>query len=582
MDKPLPTRCPNTPEPASRTRSTGRWHGGAGRWAFAVLVGCFALLVSAPVAGAAGTAKIKGTVTEFGGGPLENVQVQVYSSSGEFVVGSASTKAGGTYEVEGLAEGEYKVRFSDAPTYAVQYYNDEPSLASANLVFVKEGEAKEKVDAALKKPGEISGRVTNAAGKPVPGIRVEVFGNLGEEFDEFSASTNVNGEYTIEGLPEGDYKVGFFPGATAYTAQYYNGQSSLETASPVAVTAGAIKESINAVLKEGGRITGTVTDAVAHKGLAKIGVIAYSSSQKFELEGSASTNENGEYTVTGLPTGSYKLGFYWEFSEAERKACENAPRCIPKYISQYFSGQASQATANAVGASEGATTSGINATMVPSAPVNTVLPVISGSSKLGSLLSCSTGSWTGETLSLSLGSPLTSPFTYQWLRNGLAIAGATSSTYVVQSADLATGLVCQVTASVEAGSASTSSTTFLVPKPVPVVKTSASRLAVTKNATKVSVACANATCAGTLEVVERTVLKRRIGNRQIIKKVTTVLAKSSYSLAAERTAALTLRLTGAGKKKLARARAHRASGKLRITVKGGKSLEKTVQLVLKR
>jgi hypothetical protein len=43
-----------------------------------------------------------------------------------------------------------------------------------------------------------------------------------------------------------------------------------------------------------------------------------------------------------------------------------------------------------------------------------------------------------------------------------------------------------------------------------------------------------------------------------------------------------LRLTGSGKKKLARARGHRASGKLLITVKGGKSLEKAVLLSLKK
>jgi hypothetical protein len=573
MDKPLPTSRHDAPDlDAARPQRQGVRHAGAGRWVLAVLVGCIALLASAPVAGAAGTAKIKGTVTEFGGGAVENVQVQIYNTSGEFVVGSTSTKAGGAYEVEGLPEGGYKVKFSDAPTFAVQYYSDQRSLASANLVSVKEGEAKEGINAALKKPGEISGKVTNAGGKPVPDIRVQVYGNLEEEFEEFGAVTNVNGEYTLEGLPEGEYKVGFLPGATAYTAQYYNAQPSLENANPVAVTAGTNKEGIGAVLKEGGKITGTVTDSVAHKGLEKIGVFAYSSSGG----GFASTNANGEYTVTGLPTGSYKLEFYWEFSKSEREACVHAPRCIPKYITQYFSGQASEATANPVGASEGSTTSAINVTMVPSAPVNTVVPAVAGSSTLGSLLSCSNGSWTGETFSLSTGWPLTSPFTYQWLRGATAIAGATSSTYTVQTADLGTGLVCEVTASIEAGKASAKSISFAVPKPVPAVKSTASKLTVAKNATKVSIACAKATCAGKVEVVERIVVKHHKGKKTI------VLAKGSYSLAAGKTSAITLRLTAPGKKKLAQARGHRASGKLLITVKGGKSFEKTVQLSLKK
>jgi hypothetical protein len=541
----------------------------------AALVGCVALLVAAPAASAAGTAKIKGTVTEFGGGPLEHVQVLIYGTNGE-IVSSASTKAGGVYEAEDLAEGAYKVKFSDVPTYAVQYYNDQPSLASANLVSVEEGKTTENINAALKKPGKISGRVTNAGGKPVSGIRVEVYENLGEEFEEFSASTNGNGEYTIEGLPEGQYKVGFFPGGTAYTAQYYNGQSSLANANAVAVIAGATKEGINAVLKEGGKISGTVTDSVAHKGLEKIGIIAYNSNHKFAVEGVASTNANGEYTVTGLSTGSYKLEFYWKESPAERKACENAPRCIPKYITQYFNGQSSEAAANTVGASEGNTTSGINVTMVPSAPVSTALPVISGTATAGSLLSCSNGSWTGETFSLSMGWPLTSPFTYQWLRNGAAIAGATSSTYVVQTADLGQGLVCEVTASIETGKASAKSATLAVPKPIPAVKTSASKLTVAKNATKVSIACANATCAGVVEVVERTVVKHHKGKKTI------VLAKGSYSLTAGKTGTITLHLTGVGRKKLAHARHHRVSAKLLISVTGGKQLEKTVLLAVKK
>lgn len=554
---------------------------GVGRWVLAVLVGCVALFALPSVAGAAGTAKIKGTVTEFGGGALENVQVQVYGSNGE-IVSSIFTKAAGVYEAEDLAEGDYKVKFSDAPAFAVQYYNNQPSLASANLVFVKEGETKEGIGAVLKKPGKISGRVTNASGKPVSGIHVEVYGNLGEEFEEFGVTTNGNGEYTIEGLPEAQYKVGFLPAGTAYTAQYYNGQSSLENANAVTVIAGATKEGINAVLKEGGKISGTVIDSVAHKGLAKIGVIAYNASHEGEFAGFASTNENGEYTVTGLSTGSYKLEFYWKESPAERKACEHAPRCIPKYITQYFNGQPSAATANTVGASEGNTTSGINVTMVPSAPVNTALPVISGTATAGSLLSCSNGSWTGETFSLPMGWPLTSPFAYQWLRGGAAIAGATSSTYTVQTADLGQGLVCEVTASIEAGKASAKSTSLAVPIPVPSVKTSASKLTVAKNATKVSIACANATCTGGVEVVERTVIKRRKGNRRITVKVTTVLAKGSYSLAAGKTGAIVLRLTGSGRKRLAHARHHRASGKLLITVKGGKSLEKTVLLAAKK
>ncbi len=93
-------------------------------------------------------------------------------------------------------------------------------------------------------------------------------------------------------------------------------------------------------------------------------------------------------------------------------------------------------------------------TPVPAPPVNTSLPVASGASVSGQTLSCSNGSWTGYP-------PPT--FTYQWLRDGAPIGGASTSAYVVQAADQGHGLSCQVTASNSAGSESATSNTLQVP-----------------------------------------------------------------------------------------------------------------------
>ncbi len=89
-----------------------------------------------------------------------------------------------------------------------------------------------------------------------------------------------------------------------------------------------------------------------------------------------------------------------------------------------------------------------------SVPVNTSAPVASGTPALGQTLSCSSGSWTGYP-------PPT--FTYQWLDDGTPIAGASTSTYVVQVADQGHVLACQVTASNSAGSESATSNTLQVP-----------------------------------------------------------------------------------------------------------------------
>jgi hypothetical protein len=407
--------------------------------------------------------------------------------------------------------------------------------------------------------------VTNAAtGGGLGNVSVYVYG---EGFSEYNATiTEPDGHYSIKDLGPGTYSVDF----SAYESGYLS-QSTLRS-----IGEGLVE--VNAALVEGGKITGTVTSAVTHGGLAKIFVEAYDTSGGY---GSATTNASGEYTIIGLPTGSYKVSFAWEFSEAESKACENTPRCIPSFITQYYSGQTSAATANPVTATDGAVTSAINAAMVPSAPVNTALPVISGTSTVGSELSCSSGSWTGEPeLKLSTGWPLTSPFSYQWLREGVAIAGATSASYVLQTADVGHSLMCEVSATDDAGQASARSSSFAVVKPVPVIKTSASKLSVSKNATKVSIACATASCVGSVKAVETIVTKHRKGHKTIIKTEKLVLATGSYSLAAGKTGTVTLHLTSVGKVKLAQASHHRVSSKLIVSVTGGKALEKTVQLSL--
>ncbi|HEV3284201.1 MAG TPA: hypothetical protein VG010_08345 [Solirubrobacteraceae bacterium] len=89
-----------------------------------------------------------------------------------------------------------------------------------------------------------------------------------------------------------------------------------------------------------------------------------------------------------------------------------------------------------------------------SAPRNSSLPVASGAPAPGQTLSCANGSWTGYPPPM---------FTYQWLRDGTPISGASTSAYVVQSADEGYNLACQVTASNSAGSESATSDTLQVP-----------------------------------------------------------------------------------------------------------------------
>jgi hypothetical protein len=68
-------------------------------------------------------------------------------------------------------------------------------------------------------------------------------------------------------------------------------------------------------------------------------------------------------------------------------------------------------------------------------PLNTVLPVISGTPQAGQTLTMTNGTWVNNPTS----------FTYQWNRSGSAIPGAVGPTYLLTTADVGHALIGSVT-----------------------------------------------------------------------------------------------------------------------------------------
>lgn len=85
------------------------------------------------------------------------------------------------------------------------------------------------------------------------------------------------------------------------------------------------------------------------------------------------------------------------------------------------------------------------------APVNTVLPVVTGDAigaiTVGEVLSASTGTWTGEGIT----------YTYQWRVGGVNVAGATSSTFNTTGRSVGNVVTVRVTATNGGGSATATS-----------------------------------------------------------------------------------------------------------------------------
>jgi hypothetical protein len=104
-------------------------------------------------------------------------------------------------------------------------------------------------------------------------------------------------------------------------------------------------------------------------------------------------------------------------------------------------------TATNTGGALGEISNGIAVPAVLGAPTSAQAPALSGTATLGQVLDCSSGGWTGTVASLA----------YQWLRDGVAIAGATRDAHQVTVADCGTTLSCVVTATNTAGQTSVAS-----------------------------------------------------------------------------------------------------------------------------
>jgi hypothetical protein len=198
---------------------------------------------------------------------------------------------------------------------------------------------------ALAAAGTIEGTVTDAgSAAPVKGVNVCAYGPSGG-----CVATNASGEYSLEGLETGSYKVEFngIESGLNYVTEYYNNKSTFEKAEAVNILGESVASGIDAALAEGGRIAGTVTDESSSEPIEGATICGFRIGE--DIISCDHTNAAGEYLVIGLPTNSYKVEFNAE----------------PEYELEYYNNKFSPIKATSVGVVAGATTSGINAQLAP-------------------------------------------------------------------------------------------------------------------------------------------------------------------------------------------------------------------------
>jgi hypothetical protein len=219
--------------------------------------------------------------------------------------GSGQTSEDGSYAISGLTAGTYRIRAGSHGTcYAGEYYGNTYVADSAAPVTVGLGQTISGIDISLAMGGKIEGVVRrDSDGQPISGINVYVQETQLSVYAD--ATTGPDGTYSICGLSSGNYIVRASTYGTDYVEEYYD-NTDYNSATPVGVTVGQTTVNINFDLSLGGKIQGIITSDLDAAPVSSISVYVYDYTSGNYL-GSATTEEDGSYTISKLPGGSYRI-----------------------------------------------------------------------------------------------------------------------------------------------------------------------------------------------------------------------------------------------------------------------------------
>lgn len=260
---------------------------------------------------------ISGHVYEANGTtPVEGASLFVQEfNTGEWIDSTVSAEDG-SYTISWLNAGTYKV-MARKDGYVIEFYNNVYSSSQAAAVTVTASEDTPNIDFSLESGGSISGYVFESDGEtPVEGSVVRAYKTDGSFISDESFVFS-EGFYTIPGLLSGSYYVR--AEAFGYITEYYGGVYTESLATPVTVTAPDETTDIDFSLDLGGSISGHVYDEDGENAIGNVYITIHNSDTRIR-EGYAFTDTEGSYTISGLPSGRYKVraeknGYATEFYE---------------------------------------------------------------------------------------------------------------------------------------------------------------------------------------------------------------------------------------------------------------------------
>lgn len=176
----------------------------------ATITGSVSDTAGQPVAGAG----IYGEFSENYGGGGSVLRVSIGGDGQDIGELLTTTDSGGAFRIDVNRKVSEKAGLHVDLTGKLQGYADSKTIG----VTLKNGDTKEGIKLALRQAGSVAGRVVDQSGAGVAGMQVSLSGNsqmgdLGLEIEmggagsKLSATTDGSGEYRIENVPEGDYRL---------------------------------------------------------------------------------------------------------------------------------------------------------------------------------------------------------------------------------------------------------------------------------------------------------------------------------------------------------------------------------------
>src|SRR5262245_10088837 len=295
------------------------------------------------------TASLGGRVT-IGGAPAPNAPLRIVEinrrtdGEGPATAGGAMTKDPGIFVVRTDAEGRYRVAGLAAGAYRVSVTSKVHVLANlgyylepAKLITLDDGEARENVDLSLARGGVITGRVSNAEGKPLIEAVVKVLlvtqSDGRTDYREFSnqnrqmSQTDDRGVYRIYGLASGRYIVsaGGDNGWTDVSARdykrtYFGDTTSQDKARVIEVEEGG--ETVDVNIQLGGvrktyEASGRLSEADTGKPIPRANVWCHGygkedgerNASPETRTANAMTDSQGNFRLSGLIPGKYRMSY---------------------------------------------------------------------------------------------------------------------------------------------------------------------------------------------------------------------------------------------------------------------------------